>query len=282
MWLVYMTRLANVKGPYIAGSGVICEVECRSLRFMKGVTRGESPRATGVATRLSLAPVRRANLRDQVVTALRNAIIRGQLLPGQKVAEEDIAQELGISRTPVREAVRLLEMQGLIQVEPKIGTFVASPDLEDVRDSLSVRIALESLAARQTIDRLEPPVWQQFLDELWHITAQMRVTLDPVQAVELDIAFHTALVNGTRNAYLMRTWDLVGVPFLIWGPERDLYAGRPKPVGLNLAARHEHLIQALAARDASRSDAAIQQHGEEKLRDIIAPTGPTPPPPGHG
>jgi len=250
---------------------------------MTGVTHGRrSSRGAGADTPLWLEPLRRANLRDQVLTAMRNAIIRGQLVPGQKVAEEDIAQELGISRTPVREAIRLLEMQGLIEVEPKIGTFVASPKLEDVRDSLSVRIALESLAARQTMDRLEMTVWQLLLDDLRQITAQMQVTLDPVQAVEMDIAFHTALVSAAGNRYLMRTWDLVGVPFLIWGPERDLYAGRPKPVGPNLAARHEQLVQALGARDASRSDAAIQQHCEEKLRDIVAHSGPTPPLAGGG
>lgn len=240
---------------------------------MTGVKHGRrSSYGTDADTLRWLKPLRRSNLRDQVVTAVRNAIIRGQLVPGQKIAEEDVAQELGISRTPVREAIRLLEVQGLIEVEPKIGTFVASPDLEDIRDSLSVRIALESLAARQSMDRLGSIPWQALMDDLQHIADQMHVVLDPVQAVELDIAFHTALVGAAKNRYLMRTWDLVGVPFLIWGPERDLYAYRPKPLGHNLAARHEQLIAALGARDEDRSDAAIQQHCEEKLRDIVAHT----------
>lgn len=200
---------------------------------------------------------------------MRNAIIRGQLVPGQKVAEEDIAQELGISRTPVREAIRLLEMQGLVEVEPKIGTFVASPDLDDVRDSLSVRIALESLAAQQIMDRLGPAPWARLIEDLQDIAARMRITTDAVQAVELDIAFHTALVSAAANRYLVRTWDMVGVPFLIWGPERGLYARLPKPVGRDLAQRHEQLIQALETRDPNRSDSAIQEHSEEKLRDIL-------------
>lgn len=236
---------------------------------MTGVTRGRSEPDTGRERSLWLAPVRRANLREQVVTAMRNAIIRGQLVPGQKVAEEDIAQELGISRTPVREAIRLLEMQGLVEVESKIGTFVASPNLDDVRDSLSVRIALESLAAQQAMDRLGSGPWTQLIDDLHAITAQMIITTDAVQAVELDIAFHTALVSAAANRYLVRTWDMVGVPFLIWGPERGLYASRPEPVGPDLAQRHEQLIEALESRDPSQSNFAIQQHSEEKLRDLV-------------
>lgn len=248
---------------------------------MTGVTRGRSERDASRDGSLWLAPVRRANLREQVVTAMRDAIIRGQLVPGQKVAEEDIAQELGISRTPVREAIRLLEMQGLVEVESKIGTFVASPDLDDVRDSLSVRIALESLAAQQTMERLGPGPWVQLIKDLHDMTAQMRITTDAVQAVELDIAFHTALVSAAANRYLVRTWDMVGVPFLIWGPERGLYAGRPAPVGRDLAERHEQLIQALESRDPSRSNFAIQQHSEEKLRDIVTHAEPVALPARH-
>jgi DNA-binding GntR family transcriptional regulator len=210
----------------------------------------------------------RVSTRLQVVDILRNAIITGALRPGQKVPEEEIARSLGTSRTPVREAIRLLEIQGLLHVQPKIGTFIASPEIGEVRDALDVRIALESLAAEECVKRLAPEDWSALIKDLNRIASDMTDATDPVRAVELDISFHAALVSATKNDYLRRTWDLVGMPFLIWAPERKLYTGRPYPDNATLSSRHHELATALSKRDPVTASAAIRQHCEEKLLDI--------------
>src|SRR6202050_5101369 len=106
-----------------------------SVATLENVSTEAVPgRLTGAA----LQPVKREALRDQVVKAIRDAIIQGRLRPGEKVPEGDLAQQLTVSRTPIREAIRVLEGQGLVEVNPKRGTYIAMPDRADAADGLAV------------------------------------------------------------------------------------------------------------------------------------------------
>ncbi len=121
----------------------------------------------------NLREPQRTLLRIEVANAIRDAIIEGELRPGTKIPEAELAQELGVSRTPVREAIRILEQQGLVKSRPTDGTYIAILDREEAHDSLSVRAALEQLAVQQAMDRLGPEEWnelcakfQDFLDRM--------------------------------------------------------------------------------------------------------------------
>jgi DNA-binding GntR family transcriptional regulator len=208
-----------------------------------------------------------------VVAAIRDAIVQGRLRPGEKVPEDELAQQLGVSRTPIREAIRILEQQGLVRVRPKNGTYIAKVDRRDVADGLAVRIALEELAAREAIERSSDERWADVCERLDGLLAQMEHAVasnDAVTATELDVEFHTTLVRASDNRFLAQTWRLVGVPLLVWSPERELYPQTQAELIVGLSERHRELLDALRTRDTTAAAAAIRAHIQRKLADITA------------
>lgn len=221
----------------------------------------------GSGHRAALLPLERDTLRDSVVRAIRDAIIQGRLRPGEKVPEEDLAQQLRVSRTPIREAIRVLETQGLVVVRPKRGTYIAMPDRDDAADGLAVRTCLEVLAVEQALERLDHADWERLCGHLEEILDQMAATEDSgdaIRAVELDIEFHASLIKAGRNRHLSRSWHAVGIPFLVWTPERGMYPSAQP----NVAARHRELLTAIRSRDAALAAAAVRSHIAMKLADI--------------
>jgi DNA-binding GntR family transcriptional regulator len=221
--------------------------------------------------RPSLAPLRSESTRDRVVNAIRDAIIHGRLRPGEKVPEEDLAKQLGISRTPIREAIRILEQQGLVRVEPKKGTYIAKPNRSDEANALTVRVALEELAIRQAIERSTADQWAALCEALEGLLDEMTNAVelnDPVRAVELDIEFHAMLVAASRNRYLLKSWHLVGVPFLIWSPERESYPELRQDLNDGVAERHRELMDAIRSKSPGACARAVRRHISRKLAEL--------------
>ena len=94
-------------------------------------------------------------LRDVVFESLRKAIVEGSLKPGQRLMEVQLAEQLGVSRTPVREAIRKLELEGFVIMLPRKGAYVADMSVKDIIDVLEVRSALEGLAANLAAERMD-------------------------------------------------------------------------------------------------------------------------------
>jgi DNA-binding GntR family transcriptional regulator len=209
-------------------------------------------------------------LHEQVCTAIRNAIIEGKFRPGEIIPQEELAAELGISRTPVREAIRLLEQQGLVVVRPKNGTYIAKLNREEERDGLRTRAVLEELAVEQALERLTPDDWvllcerfQRLLDKMQDAAART----DPIAVVELDIEWHTLLVEASGNASLARASQSLGMPILTWSFERELYPLSNEQLS-DVAARHAEVLSALRGRDAEECRKAVRFHILRKLSDI--------------
>jgi DNA-binding GntR family transcriptional regulator len=218
-----------------------------------------------------LKVLNQAALRDRIVGAIRDAVIQGKLRPGEKVPEDDLAQAFGVSRTPVREAIRILEQQGLVRVLPKRGTYIAAADQSDETDRLAVRVALEALAVGQALERSDAEQWDHLCAELDVLIDRMQSAVasdDLVTATELDVEFHTALVRQSANDYLLRTWHLVGVDLLVWTPERDLYAQPAPELTVGLVAAHRALLDALRTRDTAACTAAVRSHIETKIAQM--------------
>src|SRR5574344_2068817 len=95
-------------------------------------------------------------LREVVCETLREAIISGVLRPGERLMEIQLAEELGVSRTPVREAIRKLELEGFVIMIPRRGTYVANLSIKDINDVYEIRISLDVLAAGLAAERIEP------------------------------------------------------------------------------------------------------------------------------
>lgn len=142
-------------------------------------------------------------LRDVVFNTLRQAILRGELKPGERLMEIQLANKLGVSRTPVREAIRKLELDGLVLMIPRKGAEVAQISEKNLRDVLEVRRSLEALAVRLACERIS----RQALLELKEAEQAFEEVLgndDITVVAEADVAFHSAIYISTDNQRLIQ------------------------------------------------------------------------------
>lgn len=137
-------------------------------------------------------------LRDIVFEAIRGAIITGELKPGERLMEEHLAEAMGVSRTPVREALQRLELEGLVVIAPRKGAYVADMSLQDVIDVFQVQAALEGLAARLAAKRITG----EEMDRLTALSDKMAEYIDTGDdrgIVDIDLQFHEVLFTASRN-----------------------------------------------------------------------------------
>ncbi|HUH98296.1 MAG TPA: GntR family transcriptional regulator [Anaerolineales bacterium] len=210
------------------------------------------------------------SLRDQIVEAIRDAIVQGKFKPGEKIPELDLANQLGVSRTPIREAIRILEQQGLLETRPKSGTFVTPINWDEVQDSLYVRMAMEEFAVREALGRLTIKEWNTLCNNLELIYNGMREAIvrnDPISANKLDIELHTLLIDAARNSYLSRIWRSTGLNFLVWSPERELYPFNDEKWAV-FEKRHRDLLDAMHKHDPEQCAEAVRNHISLKMMDL--------------
>ncbi|MDR6869341.1 DNA-binding GntR family transcriptional regulator [Bosea sp. BE125] len=155
---------------------------------------------------LKLQPTK--SLAQKAVARLRQAIIEGELPLGAFIAEEMLAQSFGVSRTPVREALNQLQLQGLVVIKPQVGSFVFSPDAEDIATICQFRIILEPKAAELAYHHDRDSV----VAEIEAAIAGMEQALkarDNVAYGRADTALHEAFFNHCGNRYLQESYRLV-------------------------------------------------------------------------
>lgn len=153
-----------------------------------------------------LIPVKLENykpLREIVFEHLRDAIIKGTLRPGERLMEMQLADEMGVSRTPVREAIRKLELEGLVIMVPRRGAYVADLSIKDVSETFEIRSALEALAASLAAERITAEENEEMERILVRIGAAIEAG-DFQQTVELDEQYHNLLYQASRNDRLMQ------------------------------------------------------------------------------
>ncbi|MCI8773816.1 MAG: GntR family transcriptional regulator [Lachnospiraceae bacterium] len=142
-------------------------------------------------------------LRDVVFNTLRKAILTGELKPGERLLEIQLANQLGVSRTPIREAIRKLELEGLVIMMPRRGAEVAQITEKGLRDVLEVRRALDALCTELACDRITEEEKQRLrdaCDEFEKATA----TGDATVIAAADVALHDIIVEATRNQRLIQ------------------------------------------------------------------------------
>ena len=199
-------------------------------------------------------------LREHAVNAIRQAIISGALPPGTRVLEEDLAAQLGISRGPVREAVRALEHEGLVQTEPHRGCYVTALSEKEIEQLLAIRAEVEAAAAREAATAIaaEP----QRLAPYEALVERMRRAVaagDLLDLVAADLDFHRLLLGDSGYNLLPRVWATMDgtvrartTALLMAEPDGEL-------VTYN-AESHVPVIAALASGDPDKAAAAVRRH----------------------
>ena len=142
-------------------------------------------------------------LRDVVFNTLRQAILRGELKPGERLMEIALANRLGVSRTPVREAIRMLELEGLVIMIPRRGAQVAQITEQDLNDVLEVRLGLEELAVRFACERITDEEIKALGMAVKEFEKKMSNSDLSAQA-EADVKFHEIIYGATHNQRLVQ------------------------------------------------------------------------------
>jgi DNA-binding GntR family transcriptional regulator len=200
------------------------------------------------------ADTARTLLRDQAYARLRDAILDGTLEPGEQLKDAELAEWLGLSRTPIREAVARLEEYGLVETEPNRYTRVAPLSARDARDAFPVVAALEALAASLGVPRLAG-------DDIETMRAANRDFADALRAADVDAAlaaddrFHGVLVQAAANHEIARSLERL-MP-KIRRLERARFGSL---AGRRSVEQHERIIALCAAGEAERAAEAVREN----------------------
>jgi DNA-binding GntR family transcriptional regulator len=205
---------------------------------------------SGAAT----VPFARSNLREQIKDVILQRIVEGSYLPGSRIVETRVAQELGVSQGPVREALRDLEQLGCVVHEPYRGCSVRAFSADELLEAFPVRAALEALAARLAAER----VGDAELAELEQLLERMRVAArrgDAHDQSQANASFHATIVRAARNGTLERQWRMLE-PF----SRTYLTVSRPGIDLIALSDRHVPILDALRRHDPDAAAAAMHDH----------------------
>jgi DNA-binding GntR family transcriptional regulator len=147
-------------------------------------------------------------LSQKVYRILKARIIKGDLKPGEKLLENKIAEQLGVSRTPVREALRELSVEGFIEISPNQAKIVSTVTFDEIRDLLQIRGVLEGLGANIAAKKINPEKIEKFnkiIDQMKHYTANNLVSEESIlNFTRLDIEFHDLILNICGNKWLIQ------------------------------------------------------------------------------
>jgi DNA-binding GntR family transcriptional regulator len=215
----------------------------------------------------SLSPVSLSNykpLREVVFDVLRGAIANGTLRPGERLMENQLAEELRVSRTPVREAIRKLEQEGFVVMVPRRGTYVADISVRDINEVFEIRTALEALAASLAAERITDSDLEKLEELLVEIGGFIKQG-DTDKLIEADSQFHDILYNSTNNKTLATIIGNLREKITVFRAIAYAYPGRAK----RSFEEHRLLVNALARRDSESAQQVARKHMENAEQTLL-------------
>lgn len=203
-------------------------------------------------------------LREVVSETLRDAIVAGTLKPGERLMEIQLAEELGVSRTPVREAIRKLELEGFVIMIPRRGTYVADLSIKDFNEVFEIRTALDVLAAGLAAERIT----DHELEDLQRILVAIGEHIDQGQfegIVDLDVEFHDLLYRACRNDRLVGIISNLREQFMRFRSISMAYPGRLRKT----LEEHSRLVEAIAQRNVELAQQRAREHLENAEQTLL-------------
>ena len=203
-------------------------------------------------------------LRDVVFNTLRQAILTGELKPGERLMEIHLANKLGVSRTPIREAIRKLELEGLVTMIPRRGAEVAQITEKSMNDVLEVRRAMDALCVELACDRITPEELELLKTACDDFEAAVR-TKDVKKIAQADVALHDIIVRATGNQRLIQ---------LVNNLSEQMYRYRFEYI--KDSSQHERLVeehriiyQSIVRKDRETASQAAKTHIDNQEKSII-------------
>ncbi|MEM7259397.1 MAG: GntR family transcriptional regulator [Pseudomonadota bacterium] len=215
----------------------------------------------------SLQKLERRSLADRIADELRDLVLLEKLAPGAPIPERETADALGVSRTPLRESLRILASEGLVEIAPNKAPRVANPSIDELRDLLLVQGALEALAGELACDSAT----DQELDSIAALEANM-VSIsdnsDPLVFFQMDMQFHQSIVAAARNETLFDTHQTYNAR--LW--RARFISSRQRVNRSGTLQQHNEIVKALLNRDGSACAAALRNHlqaGYENIKKAV-------------
>ncbi|EGO64991.1 GntR family transcriptional regulator [Acetonema longum] len=203
------------------------------------------------------------SLSNKVFKFVKTQIINGGYGPGEILLEGKLADELGVSRTPVREAIRLLEMEGLVETAPKKGTVVLGISSKDVQDIFAIRQLLEGLAARLAAERLTGDELKE-LQKTYDLMEFFTQKEDPEELTDLDNRFHHIIYQASGSRILNLT--LHNLHYYVQLARLDSLRSPQRPP--HVIDEHRAILDALAKRNPDQAEQAMVHHVKMAYRNI--------------
>ena len=207
----------------------------------------------------------KACVHTALLAQLREVFVQGEIAPGLKICEAALCARFGVSRTPLREALKVLAAEGLVELLPNRGARVAVVTLDEVEGLFAVAGALEALAGEQAAQRISAAEYEQIASQ----HAAMRGAFDARDSAryyEANRRIHEALVHATRNPILVTQYAMVNARI------RRVRFSSPmtEDIWQRAMAEHEGMLNALARRDAAALAGILKTHLKHKCEAILA------------
>lgn len=207
-------------------------------------------------------------IQEQLVKELRRLILSGELRPGERLIEERLTEEFGVSRPPLREALRVLQRDGLIKTMPRRGSVVMPLTADDVREIYSLRWALERLAIELSVPVTNDSALQPLRDALDAMTTAAE-SGDPEKLLQANWEFHLTLCGLPRHHRLLQAYESLMLQLQLCMAlnlkfRKELYGDPAETV-----TRHRRLVELIEAGDRSAVLAELQHHGDRSFMNRL-------------
>lgn len=203
-------------------------------------------------------------LREVVFNTLRKAILTGQLKPGDRLMEVHLANKLGVSRTPIREAIHKLEQEGLVTMVPRRGAEVAKITERSLQDVLEVRRALDVLSVELACERISEEELEH-LKKACHQFEEATHSKDTTAIAKADVAYHDIIVRATGNQRLQQLVNHLAEQMYRY---RFVYL---KDISQHekLVEEHREILECILQRDKKKASEAVKKHIDNQENSII-------------
>ncbi|MDI6029143.1 GntR family transcriptional regulator [Corticibacterium sp. UT-5YL-CI-8] len=203
-------------------------------------------------------------IHEQILPHIRRDIVLNRWAPDERLPEMELCEEFGVSRTPLRDALKILEVEGLVTLVPHIGAVVTTLNSPDLAEKLEVMSGLEQLAAMKVAE-MQPPVALREIKRLHKAMEEAATKSQTSKYYALNDEFHRALVLGSNNVTLAKIHETV-----MWHVSRARnYANEREPLNRGAAEHHDAIVNALVKGDPEQAGRAIREHLAEVISIVL-------------
>jgi GntR family transcriptional regulator, rspAB operon transcriptional repressor len=213
---------------------------------------------------LDLTIAKPLSIREQVYKRISDLILSGQIAPGERIMENKVSKQLGVSRTPIREALHVLEMEGFLEAIPRVGYQVKEIVWDEVENICDIRKVNETLAACWAMGRITPEELDALQNNLDQAEADVKGGY-PKRFIDRDVDFHNILVQASGSRHLVEICQTLRRHMLLYRIE-SIY--EPEMV-LSVIEDHRCILDRLRAHDVAGLTQAISDHLDHVKREVL-------------